>query len=93
MMESQELYNLFDKHINKPENHTDAVWTSDSFEVYWNEDGVVDDLLEGEGETYSSEIRRGGVEIGDYILYNLRDCTGCQYQAIFDLRKKWVKGE
>lgn len=90
-MFNKEIYEKFKDHIILPDDFTSAVWTycKDSWEVSWNEYGNVRDLVEGEDDTYSAEVRYGnGAVVDNYILFNLRDYRGDTSQAIFDLSKK-----
>lgn len=82
------LLNLFKDHINFPDDHTDICWTYTHEEVRYNTGNNVDDLMNGDGETYSGEDKLGEIVIDNYVLYTLDSGCGYDYQAIFSVDKK-----
>lgn len=56
------------------EDYTDKIFILvNGWEIWWNEEGNVDDLFEGNGETYSCEMYRKIEEDENYILIEFDD--------------------
>ena len=83
-----DVYELFKEHIYLPDDFTEVVWYEDNGTVCWNSDGSVEDLVNGNGDTYQCEIRGGGIVIDKYIMFLLDSGCGYNYQAIFSLNNK-----
>ena len=82
-----DVIKLFEEHIWKPEDFTELYWFEENYDVYWNEDNNITDLIDISGQTYSGYVSEETVLDG-YVLFTLSDGCGGQYQAIFDLNKK-----
>lgn len=83
------LFELFYDDIDWPEDMTHLWWIESGDEVSYNTDNNTEDLLNGDGNSYSAEIYRNRyVNKDGYVLYTLRDGCGGFYQAIFSLDKK-----
>lgn len=85
---NKQLLELFKEHIYFPEDHTKVCWTENGGEISYNKENNVEDLLDGNGETYSGEVREGPIEIDGYVMYLLDSSCGFDYQAIFSLAFK-----
>jgi hypothetical protein len=57
---------------------TDGGWYMDDDCVYWTH----------EGEEYSEEIYEPHNTVGDFLIVNLRLCTGCTETSIFSMSQK-----
>lgn len=79
------LFKIFEDHIYLPDDHSKICWTESYGTISYNKDNNVEDLLGGNGETYSGEVREGPVVIDGYVMYNLDSQCGFDYQAIFSL--------
>lgn len=83
---NKKLLEMFEDHIDFPEDNTTVCWYINyDCNVCYNTDNNVEDLLDGNGETYSGLIKGGPVQIDDYIMYTLDSECGFDYQAIFSL--------
>lgn len=81
---NKKLLELFEEHIDFPEDNTKVCWyvyCGDS--IHYNTDNNVEDLLEGNGQTYSGLIKGNPVELEGYVMYTLDSECGFDYQAIF----------
>lgn len=85
---NKKLLEIFEEHIYFPEDHTKVCWTVDGSEISYNKENNAEDLIEGNGETYSGEVKEGPIEIGGYVMYLLDSSYGFDYQAIFSLALK-----
>ena len=85
---NKQLLELFEEHIDFPEDHTKVCWTEDRGTISYNKENNVEDLLDGNGETYSGEVREGPIEIDGYVMYLLDSSCGFDYQAIFSAALK-----
>lgn len=71
-------------------DNTDSVWFNDNGEILWNTDGNVDDLYEGDGDTYSGYVSSNNFETQSdgYILIEMsNDCGGTTFN-LFKLVNK-----
>ena len=85
---SNEITNKFDEHLIKPDV-IEQIWFEDSHGVVsWNGENNIDDLLNGDGNTYSGEIRIEGIEIDGHVLYTLNNDCGGEEQVIFSIANK-----
>ena len=84
----KQLLELFEEHIYFPEDHTKVCWIEDRGTISYNKENNVENLLDGNGETYSGEVREGPIEIDGYVMYLLDSSCGFDYQAIFSLALK-----
>ena len=82
-----DVIKLFDEHIWKPEDFTELYWFEENYDVYWNEDNNIADLIAISGQTHSGYVSEE-VVIDNYVLTSLDVGCGGRYQAIFDLNKK-----
>jgi hypothetical protein len=82
------IYELFKDHIELPADYTECLWYVRYDQVTWTEGDELSDLFNGDGDTYSCEVKEMGKEIGGYIIYTLRDGWGGEYQAIFKMSKE-----
>lgn len=83
------LLKLFEDHIYFPEDYTKIHWyVSYGDAVLYNTDNNLDDLLEGNGQTYSGIIKGEPIDINGYVMYTLDSECGFDYQAIFSLALK-----
>jgi hypothetical protein len=84
-----DIYKLFEKEIWTPDDCTAYVWTrACDDEMSYNKKGRVDDLMNGDGATYSYSIQFE-VERDGFVMFALQEYYGGQaFQAIFDLSKK-----
>lgn len=65
------------------DDYTDKIFMLvNGWEIWWNEEGNVDDLFEGVGETYSCERYRKIEEDENYILIEFDDYNNNGY-ALF----------
>lgn len=66
-----------------------CIWYEADNEVHWNTDNNTDDLLEGEGDTYSCE-RKGSKVISEdgYVVYNTHDGCGGTVDLILEMSKR-----
>jgi hypothetical protein len=85
---NKQLLELFEEHIYFPEDHTKVCWTENYGTISYNKENNVEDLLDGNGETYSGEVREDLIEIDGYVMYLLDSSCGFDYQAIFSLALK-----
>lgn len=82
-----DVYELFKEEIWMPDDFTYCIWYDNGEELSWNIENNIEDLENGDGDTYCGEVLVNLVK-GDYALYVLNDGCGNKYQAIFDLRNK-----
>lgn len=71
------------EHAIFPEDGTKFVWSRSDYEVSYNTDGNVEDLRNGDGETYSDYA----IELGEtesLIIFEIDDSCGGEYRMIFD---------
>lgn len=73
--------------VNLPEMCLDCPWTETESEVIYNKENNTEDLLGGDGETYSGEIRNRA-EFDKYVIFDLDSGCGWDYQIIFSLENK-----
>lgn len=85
---NKKLLELFEEHINFPEDCTEICWYADDYQVIYNTDNKLEDLIEQNGNTYSGLIKGQAVELGGYVMYTLDSECGWDYQAIFTLALK-----
>lgn len=90
---NKQLLELFEEHIYFPEDHTKVCWTESYGTISYNKENNVEDLIDGNGETYSGEVREGPIEIDGYAMYLLDSSCGFDYQAIFSLALKVEEDE
>ena len=81
------VYELFKDLIWVPEDFTECLWYTTGDEVYWNTENNIDDLMTGDGETFSSEVYEETQRDG-YVFYTCRDGCGGMDQSIFKLSNK-----
>jgi hypothetical protein len=85
---NKQLLELFEEHINFPEDNTKVCWYADRDQVVYNTDNNLEDLYDQNGQTYSGEIRGEPIEVDGYVMYLLDSQCGWDYQAIFSLALK-----
>lgn len=84
-----DIYKLFEKETWTPDDRTAYIWYKVAIdELSFNKDDDVNNLMNGDGLTYSynviSEVERDG-----FVIFTLQnDYGGESFQAIFDLSKK-----
>lgn len=79
---------LFQEDRWAPYDQTRSYWYEAFGEFFYSENDDVADPDEWEGGGYSSERVRSRIVRGNYLLVDLDDCSGGQYQAIFSLDKE-----
>lgn len=85
----KEVTQKFYEHLVKPELFLEEIWFEEKYgNVHWNGENNVDDLINGDGDTYSGEVRTDAVEIDGYVLYTLSNDCGGESQLIFKLSNK-----
>lgn len=83
---------LFEEDRWAPYDQTKSYWYEKWGGFYYSENDDVSDPEEWDGGGYSSDRVRSRVVKGKYLLVDLDDCSGGQYQAIFSLDKE-IKDE
>lgn len=66
----------------------DCIWSGGEFEYSWNTDDDVDDLENGDGDTYSVEVRGGVSEYDGYLVINADTGCGETVTYLFNLEKE-----
>lgn len=84
---SVNIYDLFKEEIWQPEDCTEYVWYYSNHSVYYNKDGDVDALFNGDGNTYGGEVDFEFEKDG-YVIFTLDSGCGYSYQAIFKMSNK-----
>lgn len=79
---------LFHEDRWAPYDQTRSYWYEKWDSFYYSENDDVADPDEWDGGGYSSERVRSRVVKGKYLLVDLDDCYGGQYQAIFSMDKE-----
>lgn len=86
---TNEIINKFNEHLVKPDLFLDDPWfVHNNGAVSWNSENNIEDLIEGDGQTYTEESYGESVEIDGYVLFTLGDSCGGQGQVIFNLNNK-----
>lgn len=84
-----DIYKLFAEDMWKPSDYTDCFWYEHTWGISWSEGGEESqDPDEWEGGGYSSDRVRYKVVRDGYMIVDMHDDCGGQYQAIFSLSKK-----
>lgn len=83
-----DVYELFKEEIWMPDDFTNCIWCENCGELSWNLDNSIEDLENGDGNTYSADRKVLVAEKEPYVMYIINDGCGNTYQAIFDLRNK-----
>lgn len=65
------------------EDRTNAVWYKDDDYTCWNTDGNLDELYDGEGNTYSGDSLWLSVEDANYYLTQIDSGCGESYFVLF----------
>lgn len=82
------IYKLFKEETWKPDDLTSVIWFSGNDELTYNQHSNLHEMMNGDGMTYSYQVR-GEIEKGGFVIFTLQDdCGGDSFQAIFDLSKK-----
>lgn len=68
----------------------DCVWYQSGGSFMWNTDGIVSDLIEGDGNTYSGESTMRGKVYDGYYVVNLDNGCGDTLTYFFDLSKECI---
>lgn len=84
---SDKLIKLFKEYVWTPEDYTEICWCEQHEHVTYNIDNNVDDLINGERDTYSGRIK-SRIELDGYILLTIDSEQGWDYQAFFNSNKK-----
>lgn len=85
----KEVIQKFDEHLVKPDLFLEEFWFEDKYgNVHWNGENNIDDLINGDGDTYSECSYSDSVEIDGFVLFTLGDSCGGQGQTIFKLSNK-----
>lgn len=67
----------------------DCMWTRmDGCGIYWNTDNNIDDLEEGDNNTYSTEDFEGELEFDGYLVVNGNNGCGQTITYFFNLSKE-----
>ncbi len=86
---SDEIINKFNEHLVKPDLFLGDPWfVHDNGAVSWNSENNIDDLINGDGQTYTESSYEDSVEIDGHVLFTLGDSCGGQGQVIFSLNNK-----
>lgn len=89
MSTDKEVIQKFDDHLVKPELFLEQIWFEQKYgNVHWNGENNIDDLINGDGDTYSGDVRAGAVEVDGYVLYTLGNDCGGESQLVFKLSNK-----
>lgn len=91
----KELFQKFDEYLVKPELFLDDIWYQDMVGgyVHWNSQGNVEDLLNGDGETFSEDSYGDPITVDGYVLFMLSDSCGGKGQVIFKLSNNTINPE
>lgn len=85
----KEVTQKFDDHLVKPDLFLEEIWFEHcNGSVSWNSENSIDDLINGDGQTYCEESYADSVEIDGFVLFTLGDSCGGQGQVIFKLSNK-----
>lgn len=94
MTTDKELFQKFDEYLVKPELFLDDIWYQDTNGyVHWNSQGNMDDLMNGDGESYSEDSYGDSVTVDGYVLFMLGDSCGGKGQVIFKLSNNTINPE
>lgn len=63
-------------------------WFRGDFEILWNKDNNIDDLKNGEGNTFQVEYYRDGVEHEGYFIVNVDNGCGEMITTFFNMDKE-----
>lgn len=63
-------------------------WYRDSYGIGWNTDGNLEDLEDGNGNTYSMEYESQGKDFEGYFVVNGNDGCGNTVTYLFNLDKE-----
>lgn len=66
----------------------DCMWYRGTHDVEWNTDDDADDLENGDGNTYSVEVRGGTSEYDGYLVLNADTGCGETVTYLFNLEKE-----
>lgn len=66
----------------------ECIWSRDGFDFSWNTDDDEDDLENGDGNTYSVEVRGGVAEYDGYLVLNADTGCGETVTYLFNLSKE-----
>ena len=88
MSNVSEIISKFDGHLVKPDLFLDDPWFEEHGNVSWNSENNIEDLINGDGHTYSECSYGEAVEMDGHVLFTLGDSCGGQGQAIFNLNNK-----
>ena len=86
---SKKLIKLFKEHVWIPDDYTEICWCEDEHNqgLIYNTDNSLDDLMNGDGHTYSGRIK-SHIELDGYVLLTIDSEQGWDYQAFFSADKK-----
>lgn len=84
---SNKLIKLFKEHVWMPDYYTEICWSEDVDNLTYNTDNNIDDMMNGEGHTYSGRIK-SYIELDGYALLTIDSEQGWDYQAFFSADKK-----
>lgn len=59
------------------------MWSFNSSEVYWNGDNNLDDMLNGDGETYTCEYNEGWHKQDGCFFFNCDNGCGDTFTRVF----------
>lgn len=79
---------LFEEERWAPQDNTRAYWYEKWGSFYYSENDDVSDPEEWDGGGYSSERVRNRAVKGKYLLVDLEDGCGGEFQAIFSIDKE-----
>lgn len=86
---TEEIINKFSEHLVKPDLFLDDSWFEDGYgNVSWNSENNIEDLINGDGQTYLECSYTEPVEVDGHVLFTLGDSFGGQGQVIFNLANK-----
>ena len=69
------IYELFKDHIELPADYTECLWYVRYDQVTWTEGDELSDLFNGDGDTYSCEVKEMGKEIGEEGVQMVVGCS------------------
>lgn len=75
--------------INKPDDLTQYFWCkTDCDQISWNGENNLEDLFNGDGETYSEAIYSEDGDVENFTIYTIGDSCGGSSQVVLDLNKR-----
>lgn len=93
MTDFNQLCETFKEHIWQPADFTKYIWRADCWTFSYNASNDEQMLFNGDGDTYNFDVL-GEVQIGEYVLFTLKDDYGGDaFQAFCSVSKKLDEDE